>query len=69
MLALAIFRVSEPDGGRSVFTSRPVVAHIGPEPSRLSLAVAGRQHRDRSVVSMELGSAEHMLLKRLDQGS
>jgi len=69
MLALAIFRVGEPDGGRGVFAGRPVVAHIGPESARLRLAIARREHRDRSVVGVELGSSEHMLLKRGKQGS
>ena len=30
MIALAIFRVCEPDGGSSVFSCWPIVAHIGP---------------------------------------
>src|ERR1019366_5996841 len=61
MLALAIFRVCEPDGRRSGFSRWPIVAHIGPHTPSLGLptpttktcrwgprlAVAGSKHRNR----------------------
>ena len=67
MFTLAIFRVGEPDSGRGLFARRPVVAHISPETSGLGLAVAGREHRHRRIVGMQLAAGEHMLLNRIDQ--
>src|ERR1039458_3040161 len=69
MLALAIFRVREPDGRRSIFSRGPVIAHIGPKPARFGLATARCKYRHRRIVGVKLGSSEHMLLNRIDQRS
>lgn len=55
MLALAIRRVGEPDSWRHILTSRTIIAHIRPESRGFGLAHAGREHRYRSVVGMNLG--------------
>ena len=52
MFALAIGRVREPDGRRSVFTGGPFVAHIGPQAACLGLAVAGSKHRNGRVIGV-----------------
>src|ERR1700733_4294005 len=41
MFPLAVRRVGEPNGGSRVVACRPVVAHVGPKPAGLGLAVAG----------------------------
>ena len=69
MLAFAILRVRKPDRGRGIFTGRPVIAHIGPGTPGLGLAAARRKHRHRRIVSVKLGSSEHMPLNRIDQQS
>src|ERR1019366_6201985 len=69
MLALAIFRVREPDGRRGIFPRGPVVTDISPETSSLGLAAARRKHRHRRIVGVKLGSCKHMLLNRIDQRS
>jgi len=69
MLALAIFRVREPDGRRGIFTRGPVIAHVGPESPGLGLAASRRKHRHRRIVGVKLGSGKHMLLNRIDQRS
>src|SRR6185503_17193347 len=69
MFSPAVFRIGEPDSGRSLFACRPVVAHICPEPSCLGLAVAGREHRHRRVVGMELATGEDMLADGVNQRS
>src|ERR1017187_7547506 len=69
MLALAIFRVREPDGRRGIFPRGPVVTDISPETSSLGLAAARRKHRHRRIVGVKLETGEHMLLHRIDQRS
>src|ERR1700739_1658608 len=69
MFSSAVFRISEPDRGSSLFARRPVVAYIGPEPSGLGLAVAGREHGHRSIVGMELATGEDMLADGVNQRS
>ena len=69
VLALAIFRVREPDSRRGIFARGSVVAHISPETPGLGLAAARRKHRHRRIVGVKLGSGEHMLLNRIDQRS
>ena len=49
VLALAVRGVGEPYRGRGLVARGPVVAHIGPEPSGLGLAVSWSEHRDRGV--------------------
>src|SRR5580704_16258693 len=58
MLALAILRVSEPDGRRGIFARRPVVTHISPESAGLRLATARCKYRHRRIVGVKLGSGE-----------
>jgi len=67
MFALAILRVGEPDGRGCIFACRSVIAHISPETSRFSLAVAGSQYGHRSIVGMQLATGKHMLLNRIHQ--
>src|SRR5271168_3316663 len=67
MLALAILRVREPDRRSGVFPGRPVVAHIGPEPSGFSLTSARGKHRHRGVVGVKLVACQHVLLNRVHQ--
>jgi len=67
MLALAIFRVREPDCGRCIDTSRSIVSDIGPEAPCSGLAVAGREHGERRVIGVQLGAGEHMLLDGIDE--
>jgi hypothetical protein len=67
MLTLAILRIGKPDGWSGVLAGRPVVAHVRPEPGRPGLATAGRKHRDRRVVGMQLVACEHVLLNRVHQ--
>src|SRR5208283_2840209 len=50
MLATAIRRVGEPYGGGSAIARGAIIPDIGPQPSRLGLAVTRRQHRDRRVI-------------------
>ena len=59
MFSLAILRVREPNRWRSC-NLRPVIAHIGPEPAGLGLAVAGCEHWNRRVVGMNLGCGHDM---------
>jgi len=56
MLALAIRRESEPDGGCSRIVRWPVVAGIGPQPSELRPAVARREHRNRCVIGVQFAN-------------
>src|SRR3569623_936937 len=63
----AVFRIGEPDTGSFQIACRPVVAHKCPEPSCLGLAVAGREHRHRRVVSMKLATGKDMLADSVDQ--
>ncbi len=65
-LALAVGRVGEPDRRRGGIARRAVVANIGPEPSSLRLAVAGCEHRDRRVVGVQLGCAQHVIANSRD---
>src|SRR5579883_585391 len=60
MLAAAI-RAEEVGRGRwRRSAERPVIAHIDPEPTGLGLAIAGRQHRNRRVVAVDLLGREDM---------
>jgi hypothetical protein len=61
MLALAISRVGKPHCRWTLEPSRPIVTHIGPEPSRPGLPVAGRQYRYRRIVGMNLFSQQNMV--------
>ena len=67
VLALAIWRVGEPYGRRGPIARRPVIANIGPEPSGLGLAVAGREYRHWCVVGMQLAGSHDMIANRFDQ--
>src|ERR1700733_9142555 len=59
-LCLAI-RTVEVDGGRR-FGPGPgsIVARIDPQPTGFGAAAAGIEHRDRRVVSKQLGRSKHM---------
>ncbi len=57
MLALAIRRVGEPNGGGSGIARWPAIAHIGPEPCGLRPSMTGGKHRKGRVVAMQLVGA------------
>jgi hypothetical protein len=65
--SLAVGRVGEPDGRSIGRTGWPVVANIGPEPPGFGLAGAGRKHRDRGVVGVQLACRENMIAHGLNQ--
>lgn len=67
MLALAIRRVGEPNGGSGAVARRTIIAHVGPEPTRLRLPVAGRLHRHGRVVSVQLRGTENMTAHCINQ--
>lgn len=67
MDALAVGRVGKPNGRRRRVASWPVIAHIGPQARRLGFAIAGRQHRDRRVVGVQLRCCQHMAPNGVDQ--
>ncbi len=67
MFALAILGVSEPHCSRSDLCSRPIVPHIGPQPGRLGLAVAGSQHRNRRIIGVDFRPCQYMLPDLIDQ--
>ena len=67
MFSSAVFRISEPDRRGLLLACRSVVANIGPEPSGLGLAVAGREHWYGRVVGMKLAAGKHMLADGLNQ--
>ena len=67
MLALAIRRVGEPHRRRRRVSRGPVVAHIGPQPSRFCFSQAWRQHRNRRVVGVQLRRAHHVTPQRFHQ--
>jgi hypothetical protein len=56
--------LGELDRRSSLFSCRPVVAHIGPDSPSLGLAAAGCQYRHGRVVGMELASGEDMPARR-----
>ena len=68
MFALAIFRISKPDGGCSGLCRGPIIAHIGPETTGLGPTVAGCKYRNRRVVTMDLRSSQDMLPDLIGQG-
>src|SRR6266581_9589380 len=53
VLALAVWRVEEQRRRRARAGEWPLVANVGPQPSGLGLAGAGRQYRHRRVVDMQ----------------
>ena len=67
MLALAIRRVGEPHRRRCCVSRRTVVAHIRPQPSGFCFAISRRQHRNRRVVGVQLGRAQHVTPQRFHQ--
>ncbi len=68
-LTVSIGRVSEPHCGRGRIARRPIIANIGPESSGLGLAVAGLEHRDRGVVSMQLACRQNVIAYSFNQWS
>src|SRR5215472_2000802 len=67
MFAPAILRVSKPDRRSSLFPGRPVIAHIGPQTTGLSLAASGREHRHGRIVSVQLAACKHVLADGVHQ--
>src|SRR5437764_13155484 len=54
MFALAVGRVGKPDRRRSRVSRGSVVAHVHPQSAGLGRALAGREHRYRNVIAMQL---------------
>ena len=67
--ALAVGRVVEQHGGRSLAASPALVAYIGPQPARPGATGARGQYRHRRVVGMEGRAAHDVALERVDQGA
>jgi hypothetical protein len=67
MDALAVRRVGKPDRWRRGVAGWPVIADIGPQARGFGLAVAGREHRNRGIVGMQLRRRQHMALDGIDQ--
>src|ERR1700728_2787695 len=67
VFALTVRRVGEPNGGCGAGACRTVIAHVGPEPARLRLPVARREHRYRRVVGVQLRGTENMTAHRFNQ--
>jgi hypothetical protein len=67
VLAFAIRRVGEPHGGRGGVARRTIIADIGPQASRLGLALARRQHRHRRVVGVQFAGGRHVATHRFHQ--
>ena len=61
VLALAVGRVGEPNGGRGQVSGWPVVANISPEPADLGSSVAWCKHRHWRVVGVKLACRHHMI--------
>jgi len=59
MFALAIGRVGKPHRRCRQLARRPIVSNIGPQTSRLRLAIAWRQHRYRRVIGTQLARCQH----------
>ena len=62
MFALAILGICEPHRRCGLIAGRPIIPHIGPQPGRLGLAVAGSQHRNGRVIGVYLRPCHDMLL-------
>ena len=67
MLALAIRRIGEPHRRWCCVSRRPIVAHIRPQPSGFCFSISRRQHRNRRVVGVQLGRAQHVTPQRFHQ--
>src|SRR5690242_14154999 len=68
MKAPTIGRVGEPDRRRRFNASRAIIANIGPESSGLGPATPWRQHRNRRVVGMKLGTGHDMPANSFNEG-
>src|ERR1700733_14586149 len=60
MLALAIGRIAKENRRGIRASSGSIIPHIAPEPSRLGLAGARREDRNRRVIRVELLGGEHV---------
>ena len=67
VLALPVRRVAKEHGRRSGAGVRALIAQIDPEPARLRLARARRQHIDRRVVGMHNTAGHHLGCSQLDE--
>ena len=65
MLAAAIGRVEERGRRRRWAAERPVVANIGPEPSRPGLVLG--EHRDRRIVGVDALGGEDVGVDGFDK--
>ena len=67
MFSLAVFRISEPDGGSSGLSRGPIVANIGPETAGPGSTVARCKYRNWRIVAVDLRSSQDMLPDLIDQ--
>ena len=67
MFALAIFRVCKPYGRGGLFTGWPLVADVSPQPACFGFTGAGREHRQRRIVGVDLVPRQDMLAQRIHQ--
>ncbi|SAL88879.1 hypothetical protein AWB74_08783 [Caballeronia arvi] len=67
MDAFAVRRVREPDSSGFARTRASIIAHVDPQPTGSGFLVAGRKHRDRRVVRVELRSRHRVATQRFSQ--
>src|SRR6266481_7108738 len=67
MIALAIWRVTKPNGRRSRIVSWTAIAHVSPKASEFSLALSRCQHWNRRVIGVQLVRVQYMATHSLDQ--
>ena len=69
VLALAIGRIAIKHGRRRGAPVRALVAQVDPQPARLRLAVARRQHVDRRIVCVDDPGSHHVGSHSFDERS
>src|ERR1700678_1935667 len=67
MFALAILGISEPHCRCGLISGGPIVPHIGPQPGRFGLALAGSQHRNRRIIGVYFRSCHDVPSDLIDQ--
>jgi len=67
MFAFTIRRVGEPYRCGRCVSRGTIIANISPQPPGFCFAVAGRQHRNRRVVGVQLRRAHHVTPQRFHQ--
>ncbi len=67
MFSLAILRISKPHGRSGLLTGGAFVANVSPQPSGFGFTGAGREHRHRRIVGVDLAPSQDMLAQRINQ--